>query len=278
MLLKWVKMLWGLVSSESRQESGRLFPWKMFKYCRFSTNVSFSVETGNIKSDPSGPQSLPIFNNQLINLILDLLNSLDLVLFCQVWHQNAAVLFPTVKQHDLFLSERSRKCSSLRCVGSPAVPPGVSETTCPVSQLWSFVRLDSFQTFTTQETITNAESAKDWFLQTAGDVSPFTETQRRLNLKVFKRRYICLLILHRNLLWPNTLWLFPPTQWVSTTLFHGSDRTFQTGPGGFWLCCCSCFLPNVFMSRLQVKVKDFGIDTANMFEFWDVSVRTLWSN
>lgn len=28
------------------------------------------------------------------------------------------------------------------------------------------------QTFTTQETITNAESAKDWFLQTAADVSP----------------------------------------------------------------------------------------------------------
>lgn len=29
----------------------------------------------------------------------------------------------------------------------------------------------SSQTFTTQETITNAESAKDWFLQTAKDVS-----------------------------------------------------------------------------------------------------------
>lgn len=24
-------------------------------------------------------------------------------------------------------------------------------------------------------------------------------------------------------------------------------------------------------SHLQVKVKEFGIDTANMFEFWDVS-------
>lgn len=28
-----------------------------------------------------------------------------------------------------------------------------------------------FQTFTTQETITNAESAKEWFLKTAKDVS-----------------------------------------------------------------------------------------------------------
>uniref|UniRef100_A0A671TIY2 Glucose-6-phosphate isomerase n=1 Tax=Sparus aurata TaxID=8175 RepID=A0A671TIY2_SPAAU len=57
------------------------------------------------------------------------------------------------------------------------------------------------KTFTTQETITNAESARDWLLQTANDVSPF------------------------------------------------------------------------------VKVKDFGIDTENMFEFWDwVGGRySLWS-
>lgn len=32
---------------------------------------------------------------------------------------------------------------------------------------------DLFQTFTTQETITNAESARDWLLQTANDVSGF---------------------------------------------------------------------------------------------------------
>uniref|UniRef100_A0AAQ4RR20 Glucose-6-phosphate isomerase n=1 Tax=Gasterosteus aculeatus aculeatus TaxID=481459 RepID=A0AAQ4RR20_GASAC len=59
------------------------------------------------------------------------------------------------------------------------------------------------KTFTTQETITNAESARDWFLQTANDVSP----------------------------------------------------------------------------KFPVKVKDFGIDPANMFEFWDwVGGRySLWS-
>uniref|UniRef100_A0A8C3GBB3 Glucose-6-phosphate isomerase n=1 Tax=Cyclopterus lumpus TaxID=8103 RepID=A0A8C3GBB3_CYCLU len=63
------------------------------------------------------------------------------------------------------------------------------------------------KTFTTQETITNAESARDWFLQTANDVSAFVR---------------CVLI----------------------------------GP-----------------------LKDFGIDTANMFEFWDwVGGRySLWS-
>ncbi|XP_037834354.1 glucose-6-phosphate isomerase a [Kryptolebias marmoratus] len=68
------------------------------------------------------------------------------------------------------------------------------------------------KTFTTQETITNAESAKDWFLQTARDKSAVA--------KHF-----------------------------------------------------------VALSTNAVKVKDFGIDTANMFEFWDwVGGRySLWS-
>uniref|UniRef100_A0A669ECR4 Glucose-6-phosphate isomerase n=1 Tax=Oreochromis niloticus TaxID=8128 RepID=A0A669ECR4_ORENI len=67
------------------------------------------------------------------------------------------------------------------------------------------------KTFTTQETITNAESAKDWFLQTAGDVSR-----------------------------PE---------------------------------------PDAAALKDTAKVKDFGIDTANMFEFWDwVGGRySLWS-
>uniref|UniRef100_A0A665URC9 Glucose-6-phosphate isomerase n=1 Tax=Echeneis naucrates TaxID=173247 RepID=A0A665URC9_ECHNA len=66
------------------------------------------------------------------------------------------------------------------------------------------------KTFTTQETITNAESARDWFLQTANDVSL---TNPSLNI------------------------------------------------------------------TLQAKVRDFGIDTENMFEFWDwVGGRySLWS-
>ncbi|XP_029008888.1 glucose-6-phosphate isomerase a [Betta splendens] len=68
------------------------------------------------------------------------------------------------------------------------------------------------KTFTTQETITNAESARDWLLQTANDKSAVA--------KHF-----------------------------------------------------------VALSTNAVKVKDFGIDTANMFEFWDwVGGRySLWS-
>ncbi|KAL4658762.1 glucose-6-phosphate isomerase-like [Arapaima gigas] len=67
------------------------------------------------------------------------------------------------------------------------------------------------KTFTTQETITNAESAKEWFLNSAKDVS-------------------C------------------PKMWCGT-------------------------------ARRTPKVKDFGIDTKNMFEFWDwVGGRySLWS-
>ncbi|XP_029952100.1 glucose-6-phosphate isomerase a [Salarias fasciatus] len=68
------------------------------------------------------------------------------------------------------------------------------------------------KTFTTQETITNAESARDWFLQTAAD--------------------------------------------KSTVAKHF-----------------------VALSTNAAKVKDFGIDPANMFEFWDwVGGRySLWS-
>ncbi|CAG14257.1 unnamed protein product, partial [Tetraodon nigroviridis] len=68
------------------------------------------------------------------------------------------------------------------------------------------------KTFTTQETITNAESAKDWFLQTAADKSAVA--------KHF-----------------------------------------------------------VALSTNAAKVRDFGIDTENMFEFWDwVGGRySLWS-
>ncbi|XP_060892205.1 glucose-6-phosphate isomerase a [Labrus mixtus] len=68
------------------------------------------------------------------------------------------------------------------------------------------------KTFTTQETITNAESAREWFLKTANDKSAVA--------KHF-----------------------------------------------------------VALSTNAVKVKDFGIDTANMFEFWDwVGGRySLWS-
>ena len=35
----------------------------------------------------------------------------------------------------------------------------------------SHIPILSLQTFTTQETITNAESAKEWFLKAANDVS-----------------------------------------------------------------------------------------------------------
>uniref|UniRef100_A0A8B9LB83 Glucose-6-phosphate isomerase n=1 Tax=Astyanax mexicanus TaxID=7994 RepID=A0A8B9LB83_ASTMX len=71
------------------------------------------------------------------------------------------------------------------------------------------------KTFTTQETITNAETAKEWFLQTAKDVS----------ILINKSFYFSLIYF------------------------------------------------------LQPKVSEFGIDTENMFEFWDwVGGRySLWS-
>uniref|UniRef100_A0A665US57 Glucose-6-phosphate isomerase n=1 Tax=Echeneis naucrates TaxID=173247 RepID=A0A665US57_ECHNA len=76
------------------------------------------------------------------------------------------------------------------------------------------------KTFTTQETITNAESARDWFLQTAND-------------------------------------------------------------SALTLCVCVHVCARLMAALLpsQAKVRDFGIDTENMFEFWDwVGGRySLWS-
>ncbi|XP_056272946.1 glucose-6-phosphate isomerase-like [Pseudoliparis swirei] len=84
------------------------------------------------------------------------------------------------------------------------------QATTPRTQ--HLVHMFSPQTFTTQETITNAESARDWFLKTANQKSDVA--------KHF-----------------------------------------------------------VALSTNAVKVKDFGIDTENMFEFWDwVGGRySLWS-
>ena len=53
------------------------------------------------------------------------------------------------------------------------------------------------KTFTTQETITNALSARSWFLQTAKDVSKATWPHERLKT------------LFRSPTWLSTLWHYP---------------------------------------------------------------------
>lgn len=67
------------------------------------------------------------------------------------------------------------------------------------------------QTFTTQETITNAESAKEWFLQAAKDVSLLCQSSYESSDFT-----VCVIShsLHRKLRLPNTLWPSPPTPWV----------------------------------------------------------------
>lgn len=87
------------------------------------------------------------------------------------------------------------------------------------------------KTFTTQETITNATSAKQWFLNLAKDVSPKSRNKR--NAKKLK-------------------------------------IDFQSG------AVAKHF---VALSTNSAKVTEFGIDTKNMFGFWDwVGGRySLWS-
>ncbi|KAJ0047300.1 hypothetical protein NL108_004556, partial [Boleophthalmus pectinirostris] len=92
------------------------------------------------------------------------------------------------------------------------------------------------KTFTTQETITNAESAKAWFLEHAKDVSILKECN-------YIKEIVCLKY-------------FPVIPQKVAVAKHF-----------------------VALSTNAPKVKDFGIDTENMFEFWDwVGGRfSLWS-
>ncbi|RVE65394.1 hypothetical protein OJAV_G00115980 [Oryzias javanicus] len=67
--------------------------------------------------------------------------------------------------------------------GSPTLPPSErawrGQQKAAVQQL-----IRRAETFTTQETITNAESAKDWFLQTAGDENHFCSVPLDQNVPV----------------------------------------------------------------------------------------------
>ncbi|MBN3288478.1 G6PI isomerase, partial [Polyodon spathula] len=92
------------------------------------------------------------------------------------------------------------------------------------------------KTFTTQETITNAESAKEWFLQSAGDT--------------------------------RLVWIVNAVTLIE--VFYLLKFIFQKSAVAKHFVALSTNAP---------KVKDFGIDTNNMFEFWDwVGGRySLWS-
>lgn len=96
------------------------------------------------------------------------------------------------------------------------------------------------KTFTTQETITNAESAKEWFLAAA---------------KVFRQLIRSILLLRSFHIFPNFL----------------VNISFQKPEA-----VAKHF---VALSTNAPKVKAFGIDEANMFAFWDwVGGRySLWS-
>lgn len=135
------------------------------------------------------------------------------------------------------------------------------------------------QTFTTQETITNAESAKEWFLQTAKDVSVLTLSvlysflyslwivRAADTLPVLTR---CIrFILQASSVAKHFVAL--STNGVSQSCIKYScvfmTRCWLVFKWIYWIQIqLWCFL------LLQPKVKDFGIDTANMFEFWDVSM------
>lgn len=78
------------------------------------------------------------------------------------------------------------------------------------------------KTFTTQETITNAQSAKLWFLESAKDVIPIWEEF----LTTIKSSS-----LYRNRLWQNTSLLCLPTASKSASLGSMSETCSHFGIG-----------------------------------------------
>lgn len=118
------------------------------------------------------------------------------------------------------------------------------------------------QTFTTQETITNAESAKEWFLQAAKDVSLLchrmkAHTSLRVSLHHFSFSS------QKNAVAKHFVAL--STNAVSSLSLRHTSR------------CENISYFYKLLSVFQPKVKEFGIDTENMLEFWDVSVPVIFS-
>lgn len=143
---------------------------------------------------------------------------------------------------------------------------------CIKYSYWLTALLSFLKTFTTQETITNAESAKAWFLDHAKDVSsPQTAAAFSLS-SLWSPCVLSCLPFHRQPLLPSTLWPCLQTEWVfMISLIYG----FFYFLSSLYVFCLAryCFLTSssICVSPHQPKVKAFGIDTENMFEFWDVS-------
>ncbi|RVE75371.1 hypothetical protein OJAV_G00016300 [Oryzias javanicus] len=84
------------------------------------------------------------------------------------------------------------------------------------------------ETFTTQETITNAESAKDWFLQTAGDENHFCSAPLDQNVPVL----LALLgVWYMNFFQAESLAMLPYDQYV-----HRFTAYFQQVSGRGIMC------------------------------------------
>ena len=101
------------------------------------------------------------------------------------------------------------------------------------------------KTFTTQETITNAESAREWFLRSATDVRPALPLSLSLSLS------------------PSALSLISSLTPVTFPLMQKAHIAKHF----------------VALSTNTKAVTEFGIDAGNMFKFWDwVGGRySLWS-
>ncbi|XP_023242650.1 glucose-6-phosphate isomerase-like [Centruroides sculpturatus] len=133
------------------------------------------------------------------------------------------------------------------------------------------------KTFTTQETITNAESAKEWFLSHAKDPSAVAKHFVALSTNGPKVKEFG--IDEKNMFefwdWVGGRYSLWSAIGLSISLFIGMDNFEELLSGAH-------FIDEHFKTaslEKNPKVKEFGIDEKNMFEFWDwVGGRySLWS-
>ena len=127
------------------------------------------------------------------------------------------------------------------------------------------------KTFTTQETMTNAHTARDWFLNCGGDRS-LDATVDAVRSEVLKYKWIASEKEGQDIGWHRAF-----SEWYQHHHSEWLDNYVSTPrPTPSHEDIAKHF---VALSTNEEKVREFGIDPQNMFQFWDwVGGRySLWS-
>uniref|UniRef100_A0A3P9K7J1 Glucose-6-phosphate isomerase n=1 Tax=Oryzias latipes TaxID=8090 RepID=A0A3P9K7J1_ORYLA len=118
------------------------------------------------------------------------------------------------------------------------------------------------KTFTTQETITNAESARDWFLQTAGDKSAVAKHFVALSTNSVSN--ICVLLLFAHPQWVGGRYSLWSAIGLSIALHIGFNNFEQLLTGAHWMDNHFCNAP--LDQNVPVLLALLGVWYINFFQ------------